>query len=215
AYHYAGGLPIPGSLTLNGAGSGATFDTSKDFAGFPGIGGISVSPSTKGEWSNRENEVIPVSRIVDMLENPGKEYDFNGKKKVFPNIKCIYWAGGNPMHHHQDINRQLKAFAKVDSFIVQDCFWTASARYADLVLPATTEIERNDITKANTNRYIFAIKQAIQPLYNAKNDYDICCGILKHFGDNALNAFTEGRDMMGWVQYFYNEARDKASATGL
>ncbi|MBZ8008504.1 molybdopterin-dependent oxidoreductase, partial [Campylobacter sp. RM9334] len=94
------------------------------------------------------NEVIPVSRIVDMLENPGKEYDFNGKKKVFPNIKCIYWAGGNPMHHHQDRNRQLKAFAKVDSFIVQDCFWTASARHADLVLPSTTEIERNDITKA-------------------------------------------------------------------
>lgn len=205
-YHFSdGGVATPGAVT----------GKANNFSGFPGLAGISTKTSVKGEWSDRENEVIPASRIVDMLENPGKEYDFNGKKKVFPNIKCIYWAGGNPMHHHQDRNRQLKAFAKVDSFIVQDCFWTASARHADLVLPATTEIERNDITKAHINKYIFAIKKAIEPLYNSKNDYDIFCGIIKHFGEEKYQAFTEGKTADEWIKYFYNEAREKAAATGL
>ncbi|MBT0879383.1 molybdopterin-dependent oxidoreductase, partial [Campylobacter sp. 2018MI01] len=153
-----------------GADNSVSLGNAKPEYTSPGLLGIGAVPSIKGEWSDRENEVIPVSRIVDMLENPGKEYDFNGKKKVFPNIKCIYWAGGNPMHHHQDRNRMLKAFEKVDSFIMQEIFWTASARHADLVLPATTEIERNDITKAHTNKYIFAMKECIKPMYNSRND---------------------------------------------
>ena len=45
---------------------------------------------------------IPVARIADMLENPGAQYDFNGKLCTYPDIRLIYWAGGNPFHHHQD-----------------------------------------------------------------------------------------------------------------
>lgn len=215
SYHYSdGGVPTPGAVTGN-ANSGNIEDKANNFSGFPGLAGISTKTSVKGEWSDRENEVIPVSRIVDMLENPNKEYIFDGKVKTFPLIKSIYWAGGNPMHHHQDRNRQLKAFAKVDSFIVQDCFWTASARHADLVLPATTEIERNDITKAHTNKYIFAMKECVKPMYNSKNDYDIFCGIIKHFGEEKYQAFTEGRSADEWIKYFYEQSRTKAAASGL
>ncbi|MBZ7988212.1 molybdopterin-dependent oxidoreductase, partial [Campylobacter canadensis] len=210
-----GGIAMPGAVSVNPASINKDAKVeNNNFAGFPGLNAISGVPSTKGEWSNRQNEVIPVSRIVTMLENPNKEYDFNGKKRVYPLIKSIYWAGGNPLHHHQDRNRMKKAFKNVDSFIVQDCFWTASARFADLVLPATTEIERNDIAKANTNKFIFAMKQAIAPLYNSKNDYDIYLGILKHFGDNAVNAFSEGRDMMGWIKYFYEQSKEKGEKMG-
>ena len=56
-----------------------------------------------------------------------------------------YWVGGNPFPHHQDRNRMLKAWQKLETFIVQDHQWTATARHADIVLPATTSYERNDI----------------------------------------------------------------------
>ncbi|MDR3494825.1 MAG: molybdopterin-dependent oxidoreductase, partial [Ancalomicrobiaceae bacterium] len=48
---------------------------------------------------------IPCARVVDMLMNPGKDFDFNGKREKYPDVKMAYWVGGNPFVHHQDRNR--------------------------------------------------------------------------------------------------------------
>ena len=45
-----------------------------------------------------------------MLLQPGSPYEFNGRHDIYPDIKLIYWAGGNPFHHHQDLNRLRKAW---------------------------------------------------------------------------------------------------------
>ncbi|MBZ7997492.1 hypothetical protein AVCANL279_09250, partial [Campylobacter canadensis] len=58
------------------------------------------------------------------------------------------------------------------------------------------------------------MKECIKPLYNSKNDYDIFCGIIKHFGDEKYMAFTEGRTNEQWVEYFYEQSRQKAAASG-
>ena len=73
---------------------------------------------------------IPVARIVDMLENPGGEFDFNGKRETFPSVKMAYWVGGNPFAHHQDRNRMVKAWQKLETVVVHDFQWTATARFA-------------------------------------------------------------------------------------
>jgi biotin/methionine sulfoxide reductase len=57
-------------------------------------------------------DFIPVARIADMLLNPGERFDFNGRRLSYPEIKLVYWAGGNPFHHHQDLNRLREAFAR-------------------------------------------------------------------------------------------------------
>ncbi len=57
----------------------------------------------------------------------------------------VYWTSGNPFHHHQDRNTMIEAWKKLETFIVHEPYWTPTARMADIVLPATTEIERNDI----------------------------------------------------------------------
>jgi biotin/methionine sulfoxide reductase len=36
---------------------------------------------------------------------PAAAYRYNGKTKTYPDISLVYWAGGNPFHHHQDLNR--------------------------------------------------------------------------------------------------------------
>ena len=48
---------------------------------------------------------IPVARIADLLLQPGESFDYNGARHVYPDIRLVYWAGGNPFHHHQDLNR--------------------------------------------------------------------------------------------------------------
>ena len=50
---------------------------------------------------------IPVARIADMLLNPGDAYRYNGRRRTYPDIRLVYWAGGNPFHHHQDLTRLL------------------------------------------------------------------------------------------------------------
>ena len=66
---------------------------------------------------NPANSYIPVARITDMLENPGGEYDYNGKRMRYPDVRLIYWAGGNPFHHHQDLNRFQHAWARAETIV--------------------------------------------------------------------------------------------------
>ena len=73
-----------------------------------------------------------------MLLAPNGAYEFNGRRGIYPDIRLVYWAGGNPFHHHQDLNRLRKAWQKPDTIIVHDSWWTPTARHADIVLPATT-----------------------------------------------------------------------------
>jgi biotin/methionine sulfoxide reductase len=63
-------------------------------------------------------DFIPVARIADMLLHPGEPFDFNGQRLTYPDIKLVYWAGGNPFHHHQDLNRLRRAFAQPHTIIV-------------------------------------------------------------------------------------------------
>lgn len=52
---------------------------------------------------------IPGAWLTDMLLQPGGRVDFNGQTLIYPDIRLVYWAGGNPFHHHQDINRLVEA----------------------------------------------------------------------------------------------------------
>jgi biotin/methionine sulfoxide reductase len=63
---------------------------------------------------------IPVARISDALLHPGEPYDFNGEKRKYPDLRLVYWSGGNPFHHHQDLNRLVRAFRRPETIIVND-----------------------------------------------------------------------------------------------
>ena len=92
--------------------------------------------------------------------------------------------------------------------------WTASARHADIVLPAATSLERNDITAVGSysNLGYVAMHQAIKPQYESKSDYEIFRLIAREMGFEE--AYTEGLDEMGWIKKFYNAARLEASQNG-
>lgn len=158
---------------------------------------------------NPVKTAIPVARICDMFLHPGEAYDFNGRHCRYPDIRLVYWAGGNPFHHHQDINRMRTALRRPETFIVNESWWTATARFADIVLPATTTLERNDVGACGRDRFIIAMKQAIEPLNDARNDHDIFRGLAERL--RTLHAFTEGRSEMDWIRHLYETAREQAS----
>lgn len=151
---------------------------------------------------------IPVARITDMLENPGAQYPFNGELCTYPDIRLIYWAGGNPFHHHQDLNRLVRAWRKPETIVVNEQYWNANAKMADIVLPATTMLERDDIGSSSRDRFIIAMKRAIDPVAEARDDYGIFSALAERLG--AKDRFTEGRTASGWLRHLYDIARERA-----
>jgi molybdopterin guanine dinucleotide-containing S/N-oxide reductase-like protein len=152
--------------------------------------------------ANPIDEYIPVAKISDLLLNPGKEYDFDGMKRTYPDIQAVLWSGGNPFAHHQDTNKLLRAWRKPEFVAVNEMFWTPTADHADLVLPAVTPFERNDL--GATQSSVDAKPQAIEPLYEAKSDHDIFAGVAKRLGLELL--FTEGRSEMEWLETLYESS---------
>ena len=51
----------------------------------------------------------PDARIADLLLSPGESFRYNGGEHVYPDIRLVYWGGGNPFHHHQDLTRLARA----------------------------------------------------------------------------------------------------------
>jgi len=162
---------------------------------------------------NPARTVIPVARIADMLLNPGQSYAFNGRRYTYPDVRLIYWAGGNPFHHHQDLNRLQRAWQKPQTVVVHESWWTPTARHADIVLPATTMLERNDVGGSTRDSFILAMHRAIDPIGDARNDFDIFRALARRLGYDK--AFTEDRDELGWCQSVYDRVRASATAKGV
>lgn len=152
---------------------------------------------------------IPVARISDLLLNPGGRFDYDGTSYTYPDTHIVYWAGGNPFHHHQDLNRMVQAWQKPDTIIVHEWCWNALAKHADIVLPCTTALERNDLTLAPRDPYIVAMQQAIPPVGDARDDFEIFRGISRHLG--VEETFTEGRDAEEWQRWIYDLSKQAAA----
>src|SRR6201988_5290815 len=122
---------------------------------------VAVPVPTLPQGRNSISDFIPVARLSDMLLEPGEPFDYNGQRLTYPDIRLVYWAVGNPFHHHQDLNRLRRAFARPDTIIVHDSAWTASARHADIVLPATITLEREDLGAAAGDPLLVAMHRAV------------------------------------------------------
>ncbi|MBL4646525.1 MAG: molybdopterin-dependent oxidoreductase, partial [Rhizobiales bacterium] len=169
---------------------------------------------------NPINNFIPVARISDMLLNPGKPFVYNGQHLNYPDIRLVYWAGGNPFHHHQDLNRLRRAWQKIETVVVHEPFWTPLARFADIVLPATVGMERNDIACSPRDNYIMAMQQVAKPFEQARNDHDIFAGLAERLRPSDSQevgfraAFTEGRNEEQWLQEIYAQTRKRGQNVG-
>ncbi|MDB5376614.1 MAG: biotin transporter BioY [Rubritepida sp.] len=169
--------------------------------------GISL-PASRNPVSN----FIPVGRITELLERPGGTLKYNGRELNLPDIRMVWWAGGNPFHHHQDLNRLLRAWSHPETIVVQEPWWTALARHADIVLPATTTLERNDIAHSSRDRFVRAMHQAIKPVGLARNDHDILADLADAGG--FRDRFTEQRDEGAWLRHLYGRWQQACARMG-
>ncbi|KQQ69852.1 biotin transporter BioY [Rhizobium sp. Leaf321] len=197
-----------GQMGLDGGG----YSYSLGALGNIGKSQLAVPLPTLNQFNNPVTDYIPVARVADMLLNPGAGFQYNGKNLHYPNIRLVYWAGGNPFHHHQDLNRLRAAFRQPETIIVHETAWTSTARHADIVLPATTTLERNDIGAADRDDLMIAMKKLIEPVGEARDDYDIFAGIARHLG--KFDVFTENRTSEEWLVHLFETTRQALAAGG-
>ena len=167
---------------------------------------------TFSQGRNGVSDFIPVARVADMLLNPGHPFDYNGETRRYPDIRLVYWAGGNPFHHHQDINRLKHAFQAPDTIVVHESAWTPMARFADIVLPATMTLERDDIGAAGTDPRLVAMRKVADPIGESRDDYAIFAELAQRMG--AGEPFTDGRDVKQWLAHLYEPTRKALHAAG-
>jgi len=206
------GEQAPWALVVLGAmlgqiglpGGGVTFGKHYSDGGFPKadmpkIGG-------PGRFKNAIKDPFPIAMLADAYLNPGKTIECKGRTITFPDIRLVYTSGGNQFTHHQDTNQVVKAFQVPETVIVQDPWWTPSARFADIVLPAASDLERNDL--AQVMNLTFAHHAAVAPQHKSRTDYDILTEMADRLG--FKDAYTENRTEMDWLRQLYDAAKSKS-----
>ena len=187
-----------GQIGLTGAGFGHGYGSMNE----PGLPPVRCRLPVLPQGVNPVQTFIPVAAVSEMLLHPGEQFEFNGLTLTYPDIRCVYWAGGNPFHHHQNLPRLRRALARVDTVVVHDPYWTAMAKHADIVVPSTTAYERNDFSGSRNDPMFMAMPALAPPFANSRNDYETFAALAETLGFGEQ--FTEGRTEWQWLAHLYD-----------
>ena len=183
---------ITGNVGVVGGNSGCS-------NGATGRNGVTGIPT--GE--NPIDSKVSAPELADMLAR--------GKSGGYPaDIKLIYSCGGNLFNQAPNANKMARNLDGVEFIVGQDHFLTPTTRCADIVLPATTFWERNDVHVpwAGALHYAIYMKQAIPPMYECRNDIDIFADLALRVGINGYNNHSEDE----WLRDFTKHAIDDFEA---
>ena len=124
----------------------------------------------------------------------------NGGQEDSPPIRAIYSAGGNFLNQGADIAKNVRAFESLDFAICHELFMTPTARYCDLILPAASPLQKEDIGLPWAGNYLL-YKSGILPYEGQeRSDYEIFRDLASRFGVEEI--FTEGRSEKEWIEHF-------------
>jgi biotin/methionine sulfoxide reductase len=198
-----------GEIGLPGLGFGHGYGSMAEIGQAPVLVGLPSFP----QGQNPVTDFIPVARVADMLLDPGGRFDYNGQSLTYPDIRLVYWSGGNPFHHHQDLNQLRRAIGKPDTVVVHEPFWTGMARHADIVLPTTVSLERDDLGGSRNDPMVLAMHRAVEPWAEARDDYAIFSGVADRLGFGAR--YHEHKTPLAWIRELYDLWTDQVeTATG-
>jgi len=184
--------------------------------------GASIYPGSKGiplgryaAAPNPQKKTIPCALWADAVRNPGNS-EFGDQEVNFltNGIKLVINQAGNMMiNQHMDTNKTaklLKDKTKIEFLVTLENFMTPSARYSDIVLPAATNWERNDlVTTWISGESVIYSNKAVEPPGEAKPDYEIVSMLADTFG--LKDAVTEGKSEEDWLREMWKATGEPIS----
>jgi anaerobic dimethyl sulfoxide reductase subunit A len=129
-----------------------------------------------------------------------------GKSGGYPSdIKMVYITNGNPVNQFMNTNKAVEALKKVKFVVVHEQFMTATARFADILLPVNTHLERNDIIRPwHSSPYYIYLNKVIDSFYESKSDLEICRELSMRLEIDGYSDKTEDE----WLREFWKSAED-------
>ena len=173
---------LTGNVGIEGGNSGSS-------NGATGRNGIKSLPT----GTNPCNARVSTPLLADLLEK--------GTSGGYPaDIKLLFSAGGNLFNQCPNVNKMVASLDGIEFFAAVDNFLTPTTRYADIVLPATTFWERNDVHTpwAGAGHYAIYMKQAIERVGDCRDDLDIFGALAQRVGIDGYNDKTEDE----WLREF-------------
>ncbi len=146
-------------------------------SGWTPVDGVALErPDLMPGWPSTLPRIINMNGIGDALLHPGDG-------AFGPKIEALIVYNSNPVAVAPDSAKVAAGFAREDLFtIVLDHFQTDTADYADLILPATTQLEHIDAHKSYGHTHVMANLPAIAPVGEARANTEIFRGLSKAMG---------------------------------
>ncbi len=122
-------------------------------------------------------------------------------EKPYP-VKGLLVVGCNPALTWPNINKVRQGFEKLDLLLVADIFMTETAKLADIVLPGTTFLEREDIRDYGGNLPLIAVtNKVIEPVGNSMEDWKIWVELGKRMGYADYFPWEDSNELFShWLQ---------------
>jgi len=115
-----------------------------------------------------------------------------GKAGGYPaDLKMLFVVTNNPVNQHPNSNKWAQALQNLESVVVVEQVMTATARFADILLPQSTYMERNDIIIGGAIPVYTCVNKAIEPLYESKSLLEICNLLATRLGVSVYSQKTE------------------------
>lgn len=118
---------------------------------------------------------------VPLNPNPGFMIPDMFETAVNKKLRAMYIMGEDPVLTDADANHVRKGLQSLDFLVVQDIFMSETAKLADVFLPGASFTEKSG-TFTNTERRVQRVNKAIEPLGNAKADWEIVCAVARRMG---------------------------------
>lgn len=142
-----------------------------------------------------------------------KEDNVQGMDKLDSDVKMLFSLASNLLaNQHADINnsvRILKDTSKCELIVCSDVFMTPSVKFADILLPAPSFLEDNNITMPwRSGHYLLCNNRVIEPIFGCKTEYDWVAGVAERLG--LYEVWAGGKTSQeAWLEALYNETRKK------
>ncbi|PSN08827.1 DMSO/selenate family reductase complex A subunit [Siccibacter turicensis] len=180
-----------------------------------GYGGIGNRKFTTGPEmpDNPVKEKISVMNWVQAADDPAQvtpENGLTGGETLPSGIRLLFSLAGNYLaNQNPDLHQAVKVLeddTKIEFIVVSDLYMTPSAKYADLLLPETSFMERWNIGETwGTGNYVMLSEKLVEPAFERRSDYDWLCDVADKLG--LKQAFSAGRSEQQWIAHIWEQTR--------
>jgi molybdopterin guanine dinucleotide-containing S/N-oxide reductase-like protein len=221
------GLGKPG-VNIWGTTMGAPFNPRPEYPGYNpgGINCLAKKPAINFVKQTINRLLVPEAILhppvswrgpgvcAESLDQQFEQYTY--PEKGYSEVKMFYRYGGSYFSTLVDTTKWARMYQspKLEFVVNQDCWWVNETHFADVVLPACTNLERNDISEwahpggaslhssIECNHRVLVYQQkCIDPLYESKSDYWILTQLAERLG--LKEAFTEGNSEEDWIEKIF------------